>query len=184
MKEGEDLYRLSSWFFLHSGIIHALLNILIFAISSESLLRIVNTYRYLCILFVSTMAASILTLYISPYEYVVGASGGVFGLFGAFCSVKLNNQLPGTVSKASDNMIYFVVLLEVFGETISDGIDSYAHAGGFLSGYLLMKLYLRYSRDNSIYDSTRGEKVLAMVLSLGYLLGLLRFLWLVSKAYA
>ncbi|MCP5356632.1 MAG: rhomboid family intramembrane serine protease [Pseudomonadales bacterium] len=180
--EGRDLYRLSSWFFLHAGAIHLALNCLVYACVSEPLLRVVDCYRYLLLLYLSILGAALCTLVGSDHAYVVGASGGIFGLFGAFCAIKLGRQLPGSVSRSSDKYVYLTIILEIFGEYMADGIDSYAHLGGFASGFILTKTYLALSHKNSILQSTPVEKGLAIFLTFAYAAGLLRFLWLAAHA--
>lgn len=174
--DGGEFYRAFSTFFLHSDIFHVLLNLLVFALISESLLRLVDVYRYLSLLFISAFLAVAVSFYLSPHEYVIGASGGVFGLFGAYCAIKFTKYLPGTVSQRSNLGLVLVIVLEIIGETFSRGIDSYSHVAGFLTGVLCMSAYLYFAKSNSIYRSSNIEKGGAVLLSGAYLWGLFSFL--------
>ena len=181
VKQGEEVFRLTSNFNLHLNIFHILSNILAFAFMAESLLRLIDVFRFLIVLFLSALIASIFSLYLSPHEYVIGASGGIFGLFGAYCVVKFTKYLPGTVSLRSNKMVLAIIALQIATEYFVDGIDSYSHAGGFIAGALCMNTYLYFAKAQTIYKSALGEKVLAVLLSGVYLWGLVTFLF---KVYA
>ncbi len=176
-----DLYRLTSTFFLHFNLLHLLTNLLSFAVMADPILRLQDTFRFLIILFVSALVGSITSLYLSPHEYVIGASGGIFGLFGAYCVVKFTKYLPGLVSQRSNRMVFAIIGLQIAVEYFVDGIDSYSHVGGFITGALCMALYLNFAKEQSIYKSNVLEKILAVLLSAAYLWGLATFL---ARVYA
>lgn len=177
VQEGRDIYRIFSAFFLHVSVVHVLSNAVIFGLMVDSLLRLVDTFRFLATFFFAAFIGSIVSLYLSPHEYVIGASGGIFGLFGAYCVVKFTKNLPGTVSQRSNRMVLAVIVLQVVTEYFIDGIDSYSHVGGFIAGALCMSVYLRFSKAQSIYKSTKVEKGLAVILTGAYGWGLLTFLY-------
>ncbi len=181
VERGEEIYRFFSAFFLHSGSIHLFSNLIGFTFLAESLLRLCDTCRFLFILLVSAFIGSITSLYLSPHEYVIGASGGIFGLFGAYCVVKFTKYLPGLVSQRSNKMVFAIIALQVAIEYFVDGIDSYSHVGGFIAGALCMGLFLYFAKEQSIYKSTMLEKGLAVLLSGAYIWGLATFL---AKVYA
>jgi membrane associated rhomboid family serine protease len=72
----------------------------------------------------------------SPTSYSIGASGAVFGLFGAFVAAE---KYIGVEAKS----IYVIVAINfALGFTIG-GVDWRAHLGGLIGGYLVTKLLLR-----------------------------------------
>jgi membrane associated rhomboid family serine protease len=153
---------------------------LVFAIMAESLLRLLDVYRFLTVLLLSAFCASSVSLYLAPYEFVIGASGGVFGLFGAFCVVKFTKDLPGTVSLRSNKMVLLVIVIQVVSGYFIDGVDYFSHGGGFVLGAVIMALYLYFAPTPSIFQSTRVEKALAVMLSSFYFWGLGMFLFQVN----
>lgn len=172
--EGE-FYRLFSSFFLHSGYVHISTNILVLSALSQSLLRIVDSFRYLNIVFFSSLVAACVTLLVHPYEFVVGASGGVFGIFGAYCAVKFARELPGSVSFLSEITIYLVIAAEVLYGVLNVKVDLYSHVGGFIAGFLIIRLFLATESSQSIYSSTIVERLFSIVLSVLFLSGLVVF---------
>ena len=177
---GEETYRIAASFFLHLNNIHISMNIMSFALFGQFLLRVVDLYRFLCILLLSAFLASLLTLALSPYEAIIGASGGIMGVFGAYCCLRLFRYLPGSVSSSSNIWILFFIAVQVALEYFVEGIDSYTHAGGFLTGFVFMWFCIRHEKEHSVFQSSSIEKVAACVLTLGYLSGLLIFF---SKVY-
>lgn len=175
---GEELFRLASWFFLHSNIMHLLFNGLLFMSMSDVLLRVIDAYRLLLVLLLSTLAAAFTTLIFSPHEYVIGASGGTVGMFGAYLALKVGRVLPGSVSRVSDAILYGAIVLQVVSEFFIDHIDSYAHFGGFVAGIMIMRYFLLRKHNDSILESSALEKAIACALAAGYLVGLVHYVWL------
>ncbi|MCW6038501.1 rhomboid family intramembrane serine protease [Spirulina subsalsa FACHB-351] len=65
----------------------------------------------------------------------VGASGAIFGLFGALVSYGQKMRNPNLRRKA----LSYAVVLFVFG-VIMPNVDNWGHLGGFLGGYILTQL--------------------------------------------
>ncbi len=93
--------------------------------------------RFLVIFLASLLAGSLTSaLFMSPTSYSIGASGAVFGLFGAFIAAE---KYLGVEAKS----IYVIVGINfAIGFTIG-GVDWRAHLGGLIGGYLITKLLLR-----------------------------------------
>lgn len=172
---GDQLYRVATTFFLHLNNFHLSMNIVSLALFGQFLLRVVDLYRFLCILLLSAFCASIVTLLLSPYDAVIGASGGIMGVFGAYCCLKFRRYLPGSISSSSNAWILFFIAVQVALEYFVEGIDSYTHAGGFVTGFAYMWLCIKYEKEHSVFQSTSIEKVSACILTICYLGGLLLF---------
>lgn len=88
--------------------------------------------KFLAIFFVSLLAGSISSaLFLQGYS--IGASGAVFGLFGAFIAV--GNRIGVEVKS-----IYVIVAINFgLGFTIG-GVDWRAHLGGLIGGFVVTKL--------------------------------------------
>jgi membrane associated rhomboid family serine protease len=161
--EGE-IYRVFSSFFLHSSFGHVAANVLVFSALSQPILRLVDVSRYLNILFISSLSASFATLLAHPCDLVVGASGGVFGLFGAFLAVRMARKLPGSISFVSDTYILVLVGFELLSGALNERVDIYSHIGGFIAGFLILRFFLAQGSVQTIYQSSIGEKFLSIAL--------------------
>jgi membrane associated rhomboid family serine protease len=88
--------------------------------------------KFLAIFFFSLLTGSIASaLFLQGYS--IGASGAVFGLFGAF--IAIGNRIGVEVKS-----IYAIVAINfAIGFTIG-GVDWRAHLGGLIGGYLITKV--------------------------------------------
>lgn len=173
---GVELYRIPSAFFLHLNFLHAGMNTLAFAIFGQYLLRVVDPFRFLNVLFLSALVSAITTLSLSPYEASIGASGGVMGIFGAYCCLKFTRNLPASISSSSNQWVIGFIVLQLAMEFVIDGIDSYAHIGGFFVGLLYLWCNLRDGRNN-VFESIVYEKISACLLVALYFGGLAVYLF-------
>lgn len=67
--------------------------------------------------------------------FTVGASAPIFGLLGALVAYGRMGGSPHVTSEAKT----YAIVLFVFG-LLGSGVDSYAHAGGFLGGYAMARM--------------------------------------------
>ena len=96
--------------------------------------------KFLVIFFISLLAGSLTSAYFLPFNgYSIGASGAVFGLFGATLVIykKYGADLKGVLITVGLNL--------VIGFTIP-GIDWRAHVGGLLGGAMVTMVIVRITR--------------------------------------
>ena len=116
---------------------HLVFNMMVLHQLGTPLEYVFGKYRFLLIFLVSLLSGSLVSSYfMSPLSYSIGASGAVFGLFGAFIAAE---KYIGVEAKS----IYVIVAINfALGFTIG-GVDWRAHLGGLIGGYLATKLLLR-----------------------------------------
>ncbi|MDH6700623.1 membrane associated rhomboid family serine protease [Streptomyces sp. MAA16] len=121
-------YRLLTAMFLHGSILHILFNMLSLWWIGGPLEAALGRARYLALYFVSGLAGSALTYLIAaPNQPSLGASGAIFGLFGATAILmrRLNYDLRPVIALLVINLIF------TFGWS---GIAWEAHIGGLVAG--------------------------------------------------
>jgi membrane associated rhomboid family serine protease len=92
--------------------------------------------KFLVIFFVSLIGGSLLSALSLGYNgYSIGASGAVFGLFGAF--IVIGKRMNGEVK----SIIVVIALNFALGFTIG-GVDWRAHLGGLIAGAVVTKVLL------------------------------------------
>jgi membrane associated rhomboid family serine protease len=93
--------------------------------------------KFLAIFFFSLLIGSLASsIFMDWSGYSIGASGAVFGLFGAFIAAE---KYLGIEAKS----IYIIVGINfALGFTIG-GVDWRAHLGGLIGGWVITKLLLR-----------------------------------------
>jgi len=131
-----SLYRLASSFFVHVNPVHLLINLLVLTVLGRQLERILGAGRLLLILLVSTLAGALTSLQLSSADVVVGASGGIFGLFGAYVYIRwrFKAAIPGSSDTMSSVQIAVVLVLELIFDLTNEGVDLWSHVGGFVGG--------------------------------------------------
>jgi len=129
--EGEQ-YRLITSAFLHSGLTHLAFNMLALWFVGGAVEPRLGRWRYLTVYLLSALGGSVLSYVVdSPLQVSVGASGAVFGLFGALFVLmrKLRFDVGGIVG--------LIAINAVIGFIPGLNINWRAHLGGLLVGTLL-----------------------------------------------
>jgi membrane associated rhomboid family serine protease len=144
------LWQLVTYMFLHGGLWHLLINMLILYMFGVELEDHWGTKEFLKYYFICGIGAGIIHLLISPGSPVpvVGASGAIYGLLAAFgilfpnriLTLLLFFFLPIEIMAKYLVMIFVGISLfyGVFGG--ESGVAHFAHLGGMLVGFLYLKL--------------------------------------------
>jgi len=123
-------WQLFTAMFVHVNIMHLLGNmifLLIFGLRAEELFSLPE---YFLIYFLSGLTGNLLTLAFGPEMISAGASGAIFGLFGA-CIVYLRRAVGQSIAGA---LLYAFFLLMI---TSGPGVNNLAHLGGLVVGLLI-----------------------------------------------
>jgi membrane associated rhomboid family serine protease len=126
-----DYYRLVTSMFLHYGIFHLLLNMYALWIVGGVLEPLLGRTRFLALYLVSGIGGGVATyLFGSVTTISAGASGAVFGLFGAFYI--LMRRLGRDTS-----MITMVLVVNLVLTFLVPNISIWGHLGGLVTGGLI-----------------------------------------------
>ncbi len=150
-------WQLLTYGFLHSmnNIYHILFNMLALWMFGRDIERIMGAKRFLIYWIVCVVGAGILQLLVSVFtgqpSVTIGASGGVFGLLLAFAIMFPDRTVVLLIPPIPMKAKYFVLLygLVTLFLGISGGVPSvahFAHLGGMLFGYLLLRHWARPRR--------------------------------------
>jgi rhomboid protease GluP len=123
-------WQLFTAMFVHVDIVHLLGNmlfLLIFGLRAEELFKPVE---YILIYLLSGLAGNLLTLLFGPSMVSAGASGAIFGIFGA-CIIYLRRAFGQSIIGA---LFYAFFLLMI---SAGQGVNNLAHFGGVVVGLML-----------------------------------------------
>lgn len=124
-----EWWRLVSGAFLHSGIFHLGMNMLLLWFLSQELEPALGRLRFALLYVVSLLGGSLGVMVIDPLAPTVGASGAVFGLMGALIVLQLRaRQNPW------QSGIGGLVALNLVLTFLIPGISIGGHIGGLLAG--------------------------------------------------
>jgi membrane associated rhomboid family serine protease len=143
-----EVYRLISNTFLHEppgsgiGILHIAFNMWALIVVGPALERMLGRARFLTVYLASALGGSVLYyLVASPFAPALGASGAIFGLFGAWFVLSRRLRMD------SRQVIMLIVLNLVITFTVS-GIAWQAHVGGLIAGAALTAAFVYAPRSN------------------------------------
>ena len=135
--------------FLHNGWLHLLVNTLMLVAMGSGLEKSVGVRHYILIYLGSTLFAILfhLAFYPASTEPVIGASGGVSGIFGAMLFLMYDGGAGAAKGHYNPALIRVVlvwvglsVVLGLMGGPSGEPVAWVAHVGGFLAGIGIIKM--------------------------------------------
>jgi membrane associated rhomboid family serine protease len=131
-----EWYRLVTSAFLHFGIVHILFNMLVLFVMGPQLEQAFGRLRFGALYGLSAIGGSVLVFLLAPLNSgTAGASGAVYGLFGATFVIarKLNLDVRPIVALIGLN-VAFTLVVPLF---TSQNISWQGHLGGLVTGGLV-----------------------------------------------
>jgi membrane associated rhomboid family serine protease len=130
-------YRLVTVALTHGGLLHLGFNMYALLVLGNPIEEAYGKNKFLIVFFASLIAGSLTSAYFaSIYSASVGASGAVFGLFGAM--VVVGKRIGADIR----SIVVIIGLNFVFGFALG-GVDWRAHLGGLIGGYVTSLLVLK-----------------------------------------
>ncbi|SHF61054.1 rhomboid family protein [Ornithinibacillus halophilus] len=128
-----EWWRLFSAMFLHIGFFHLLMNMLAIYYLGNLIEKIYGSWRFLIIYFLAGLGGSLASFALTE-NVSAGASGALFGLFGAllFFGMVYKDIFFQTMG---NNVIILLIINTVFGFVVPQ-VDAWAHMGGLAAGFL------------------------------------------------
>jgi len=139
-----EWWRLFTAMFLHAGMTHLLMNMFSLYLIGRGAEMYFDTKSYLSIYFFSGLLGGLASLYIHPVSVGIGASGAIFGLFGALAGFFLaHRERIQEHTKAFMKDFSIIIAINVVLGLSIPSIDMSAHIGGlivgFIGGFMLSK---------------------------------------------
>ena len=129
--ENGEYYRLITVALLHGGLWHLAFNLYALHALGTPVEAYFGKKKYTLILIVSLLSGSTLSILFNPaYVYSIGASGMIFGLFGALA-------LIGQQSGIEWRSILVIVGINFAIGFVLGGVDWRGHLGGLIGGTLI-----------------------------------------------
>lgn len=126
-----EVYRLVTAAFLHYGLLHIAFNMFALYVIGPVVEAALGRWRYVLLYAASGLGGSILTVaFAAPYSQSAGASGAIFGLFGAVY------VLQRRMGQRTQTVLPVILINLVFTFTLSN-ISWEGHIGGLVTGTLL-----------------------------------------------
>lgn len=131
-------WRIITSAFLHGGLMHIFVNMLSLWFLGRFIEMIAGPVRMLSIYVLSMIVSGLAIVYLSaPDVPTLGASGAIFGLFGALFAIGFKLGKPG-MQLIRDNL--GILILNLIITFTVPAISWQAHVGGLLTGFIVTLL--------------------------------------------
>ena len=138
-----------TYMFLHGSLGHIFFNMLSLFFFGPRVESRLGGRSFLGLYFASGIMGALLSIPFTPYAPIIGASGAVFGVLLAYAMFWPRDQMLiwGIVPIEARFMVLLMTGLSLWGGFGggSGGIAHFAHLGGFVGGYLFIKVMQRGS---------------------------------------
>ncbi len=155
-----DYWRLFTATFVHSGLLHLGFNCMALFIFGQQLEVLFGRIRYLVLYVIAGLAGSVasysLNISVTPGSIGVGASGAIFGVLGGLVAFYAANRAGfGMMGRQTLTALLVIVAINVLFGFAFEGVDNYAHIGGFVSGLVLgLALSPRFRLERDMFGLT------------------------------
>ena len=149
-----EWYRIVTSGFLHDGIFHLGFNCFALWIMGKSLEQFLGRPRFVVLYFVSLLGGSLGVLFLEPNALAVGASGGIFGLFGAMAIVQRSLGMSIWATGLGP-----ILALNLFLTFAVSRISIGGHIGGLVAGGIIGVVYVSMQRAKSPSSAAAGAAV-------------------------
>jgi len=124
--------------YLHGSLLHIIFNLLWIRQLGPTVEEIFGTSRLILIFTISGVLGFFVSNIVGV-PFTIGASGSIFGLLGAL--IFYGRHRGGVFGEAMfRQLLGWAIMLFLFGFFMS-GINNFAHAGGFIGGYLAAQIF-------------------------------------------
>ena len=136
-----------TYMFLHADLMHLLFNMLGLYFFGPRLEAKLGSRRFLVLYMISGIGGALLSVF-TPHAAIVGASGALFGVYYGFAHFWPRDKIFiwGVIPVEARILVIIMSVLALYGGvTGGGGVAHLAHLGGFVGGFLYLRLSERYS---------------------------------------
>lgn len=138
-----EAWRLATCTFLHFGFLHLALNMWALWAQGPLVEKLYGSLRFAIVYLAAGVCGSLASFAWHPLVNSAGASGAIFGVYGALLAylLRFRHAIPATVVAKNRNGIAIFVVVSLLNGVQIPGIDNAAHLGGLVAGFLVGALF-------------------------------------------
>nr|WP_315420581.1 rhomboid family intramembrane serine protease [uncultured Pedobacter sp.] len=167
-------WRLITYQFIHGSVSHLFFNMYALVYLSLMIENKLGWKKYLFIYLMSGVCGGLVSLIFHQEGVMMGASGAIMGLYGAFIALLINKSFERRATQALLASTLIVSLLVLINGAFSKRVDNAAHIGGFVSGFIFTYL-LNYKWNKTFEVKTWARYAVSVLLFLMFFSGVLHF---------
>ena len=136
-----EYWRLLTALFLHAGVVHLLVNLFALYVLGPPLERAIGSLRFVACYLISGLGSGAGVVALSALNLIeanelVGASGSVMGIVGAWAGFLLRHRHTPLARKRLNDIVIIVVIQSVF-DILTPQVSMSAHLCGLVTGFLI-----------------------------------------------
>lgn len=168
-------WRLLTACFLHANLMHILSNLIALYFWGPQVELLLGRARYLVVYLLSGLLGSILS-YVCSDSVSVGASGAIFGIFGALLYFRTRHKQ--VFNQVFGMQVLVIIGLNLLNGFMGTGVDNFGHIGGLVGGFCTAYAVGLYHERPGVKQVLAGLGFLLLAAGL-FTLGM----WRYSAAY-
>ncbi|QHS24111.1 rhomboid family intramembrane serine protease [Virgibacillus sp. MSP4-1] len=142
-----EYWRLLTAIFFHFGLMHAIFNSFSLVLFGPALERMLGKFKFILLYVLSGIIGNLATLWLASMNLThAGASGAIFGLFGAYLFMVLFRK--DLLDHQSTQIITVIMIIALIMTFLRANINIYAHIFGFIGGFALANILLSNVKRN------------------------------------
>ena len=133
-----QFWRVATSAFVHIGFLHLMMNCYVLWDVGPLVEKLFGSRKFIVVYLMAALGASLTSLMFNPIVISAGASGAIFGLFGALAAFFWRHRQkfpPGFLKLHGKILTIFIIYGIVYG-AIMQGVDNAAHIGGLIAGFM------------------------------------------------
>ena len=134
-------YRLITSIFIHIGIMHLFFNGYALYVFGPQIERLMGPKKYLLFFILTGIGGNVATFFFNFRVVSAGASGSLFGLFGAFLYLVVKH--PNMVTAQGKRSILQLLGINLLLTFTIPSISITAHLGGLIIGFLMSFIFIK-----------------------------------------
>lgn len=143
--EGHQYWRLLTAIFVHLGIMHLVMNMLMLVVLGPIAERVMGKAWFLALYLGSGIGGNIASVLFNTNTISAGASTALFGLLAVFLVIAMQTHNQSQVKELWKSY-GAVLILNILYSFIGAGVDVWGHIGGAVFGVLIALIYIGVQR--------------------------------------
>ena len=164
---GGEWWRVVTCIFVHAGVLHLALNMWALWDSGRLAERLFGNAWFAALYLFAGVCGSFASMLWNQHVISAGASGAVFGVFGAllaYMTVERGSIPPAALNRLRVSTSTFVVYSLFYG-FMQSGVDNAAHLGGLAGGFIMGLIVARPLSAPPRHGDNARRALLAMLLA-------------------
>jgi rhomboid protease GluP len=147
-----EWYRIIIAMFLHGGLIHLAMNTISLVIVGRAIEGYFSSKDYIIIYLASGIIGGLASIYFHPLSLIIGASGAIFGIFGALVAFFIvhRKRLLNNFKELMNNVAVILGINLLIGLAFPS-IDMSAHISGMIVGFIGGFVASKYNKFMLLY---------------------------------